>query len=107
MAKKSPEQTALPENNSLPLNIKESEQKFHARESTMWKTVAQDKEGQDRLVALKQVHREQFATEEEMRKSQEFYKFLKEFPGFGKFVPDTLYFKARATPDSAPQLFML
>lgn len=59
------------------------------------------------MIALKQVKREAFATPEAMRADKEFYEFLKSFPGFGKFVPETMYFKAQMTKDAAPQLFRL
>lgn len=42
-----------------------------------------------------------------MHKSKEFYDFLRAFPGFGKFVPETLYFKSRITSASAPQAFAI
>ena len=71
----------------------------------MWKTKIQNGEGVDSLIALKQIRKEAFADEAEMKRSKEFYEFLKNFPGFGKFVPDTLYFKARVTKDSEPQAF--
>ena len=80
---------------------------MEAGESTVWKTLAQNKEGQDELIVLKQVRKEAFASEEEMQASQKFYSFLKNFPGLGKFIPDTLYFKARVTSDSNPQAFRL
>jgi len=104
---KKEETASLSEENELPLNIKESEKLVEGGESTVWKTLARSKDGADRLIALKQVHREMFASEEEMRESQKFYEFLKNYPEFGKFVPDTLYFKARLTADSNPQAFCL
>ena len=36
-----------------------------------------------------------------------FYRFLKDFPGFGKFVPESMYFRARLTKDAEPQLFRI
>jgi len=98
---------SLPEENTLPLRIKDSERLVDGGESTVWKTLTQDKNQVDKMVALKQVRKEVFASEEEMKKSQEFYKFLKNFPEFGEFVPDTLYFKAKLTSDSDPQAFCL
>ncbi|HEV8666391.1 MAG TPA: hypothetical protein VN665_00900, partial [Candidatus Paceibacterota bacterium] len=62
---------------------------------------------QDRLIALKQVRREVFANDEEMRKSKAFYDYLKNSPGFGEFVPDTLYFKARLHEGDEPTAFIL
>lgn len=104
---KKEETASLPEENELPLNIKESEKLVEGGESTIWKTLARSKDGTDKLIALKQAHKEVFANEEEMRESQKFYEFLKNYPEFGKFVPDTLYFKARETSASNPQAFCL
>ena len=104
---KKEETASLPEENELPLNIKESEKLVEGGESTVWKTLVRSKDGVDGLIALKQAHKEIFANKEEMRESQKFYEFLKNFPEFGKFVPDTLYFKARETSDSHPQAFCL
>jgi hypothetical protein len=101
------EKISLPENNELPLNIQESEKHAQGAESTVWKVLAQDKEAQDKLIALKQIRKEQFADDAEMKKSKEFYDFLKGFPEFGKFVPDTLYLKARMSSGDKPQGYML
>ena len=98
---------SLPEDNELPLNIQESGRHAEGAESTVWKTLVQDQKEQDKLIALKQIRREQFASDEEMQKSKSFYDFLKSFPEFGKFVPDTLYFKARVSPNDKPQAFAL
>lgn len=98
---------SLPKKNTLPLRIKDSEEHARGGDSTVWKTEVQDKEGLDKLIALKQVRQEVFASGDEMQKSKQFYEFLKNFPGFGKFVPDTLYFKARVTADSNPQAFCI
>ncbi|MBI3633010.1 MAG: hypothetical protein HY226_01835 [Candidatus Vogelbacteria bacterium] len=98
---------SLPENNELPLKIKESGKLVEAGESTVWKTLVSDPRNQENLVALKQVRKEAFATDSEMKANQEFYNYLKNFPGFGKFVPDTLYFKARISADHPAQGFRL
>ena len=42
-----------------------------------------------------------------MQKAEEFYKFLKNFPGFGKFVPDTIYFRAQETEEDAAKAFCI
>ena len=85
---------------TLPLNIKEGENFAEGGESKVWNIQTQNKDGTEQAhVALKESKREAFATEEEMKKSKEFYDFLKNFPGFGKFVPETLYFKAQETAD--------
>lgn len=103
----SPEGTSLPEENMLPLKVGRSKKGPEHGDSTLWKVAAQKPEGVEKLIALKQVKREDFATPEAMRADKEFYEFLKNFPGFGKFVPDTMYFKAQMTKDAAPQLFRL
>lgn len=95
----------IPEKNELPLKISGQALIAESGESNVYGVVAQDSEGQERTVALKQNRQEVFATDEEMKKSKEFYEFLKAFPGFGKFVPDTLYFKARMTSADVPQAF--
>jgi hypothetical protein len=101
---------SLPAENRLPLKILESENKIAQERSTLWKVHAQhahDAADIEKMVALKQVREEKFATPEEMRMDKGFYDFIKNFPAFGKFVLDTLYFKAQMTKNAAPQLFRL
>ncbi len=102
-----PSGTSLPEDNTLPLRIGESEKHAEHDDSVVWSVAAQNREGREKMFALKQVKREEFATPEAMRADKEFYEFLKSFPGFGKFVPDTMYFKAQMTKEVAPQLFRI
>ena len=97
----------LPEDNQLPLNIKQSERHAKGYGSVVWKVLVSDKDAQERLVALKQMHRKEFSSDSEMQNSKRFYDFLKSFPGFGKFVPQTLYFQARMSPDQKPGGYML
>ncbi len=98
----------VPEKNELPLRIKESMGYEHqGRESAMWQATVADSEGQERLIALKQARREEFANPDVLRKSKEFYDFLKSFPHFAKFVPETLFFVARETKDDAPHAYRL
>jgi hypothetical protein len=93
---------------TLPINIVSGEKHAEGGESDVWKINTQNqKTGEQIDVALKQSKRESFATEEEMQKSKKFYEFLKSFPGFGKFVPDTLYFKAQETKDATPQSYCI
>lgn len=101
------ENPGLPAENELPLKVRGSEEEVKGAESTVWKTIVADPEKQERLIALKQIRREQFANDEEMKKSKAFYDFLKSDPDFGRFVPDTLYFKARLTPNDQPHSFTL
>jgi|SRR3989338_7271004 len=97
----------IPKENQLPLRVEEHSLLAESGESDVWKSAVLDSNEQERMIALKQVRREAFASDEEMKSSKEFYDFLKNFPEFGKFVPETLYFKARMTADSAPQAFAL
>jgi hypothetical protein len=97
----------IPENHKLPLDIREQAGIAKSGESDVWKVTAQESGGEERHIALKQNRREAFATDEEMQKSKEFYEFLKAFPGFGKFVPETLYFKARVADGEKPQSFAI
>ncbi|MHB8860454.1 MAG: hypothetical protein ACYC48_01825 [Minisyncoccota bacterium] len=97
----------IPEKHELPLNISGHKHIAESGESSVFGATVQDSEEKERNIALKQNRREAFASDEEMQKSKEFYEFLKAFPGFGKFVPDTLYFKARMTSADAPQAFAI
>jgi hypothetical protein len=97
----------IPQENQLPLKINAGERIAESGESDVWKVAAQDPEEQEKMIALKQIRREQFANDEEMRASKQFYDYLKNFPEFGAFVPDTLYFKARMKAGDAPQAFAL
>ncbi len=100
------EKPNLPQKNELPLNIKESRAIAKGHESTVWGVEAENKEGIKQVV-LKETREQKFATEEEMQESKKFYEYLKNFPGFGKFVPDSLYFKARESADKNPQAYVL
>ncbi len=89
----------VPEKNELPLKIHTQVPIAESGESSVLKAAVQDSQEQKRLIALKQIRRHEFATDEAMRASKEFYDFLKGFPGFGTFVPDTLYMNyAGASP---------
>jgi hypothetical protein len=99
--------TEIPKENLLPLKIEEQKPMVASGESDVWKAAVTDSKEQDRLIALKQVRREVFANDDEMRKSKAFYDYLKHAPGFGEFVPDTLYFKARLQEGDAPKAFIL
>ena len=99
-------QKILPKENTLPLNTKLIEKNSEGRESNVYKTTVETGKSEE-VLALKEIRREAFASDEEMHKSQKFYEFLKTYPEFGRFVPDTLYFKAKTTPDSKPQAFCL
>ncbi len=97
----------LPENHELPLNVERSELLARSGESDVWKADVIGANEQEHSIALKQSRKEEFATDEEMRKSKEYYEYLKAFPGFGKFIPDTLYFKARLEPGSPAQSYCI
>jgi len=97
---------SLPEDNLLPLKIKESKKHAEHGEPTVWEVEAEDKKGQEKDIILKHVHKEEFALPKERKADREFYEFLKKSP-IGKFVPDTLHFIAQVTPDSPPQEFRI
>jgi len=90
----------------LPLDIEEGKEIAEGGESKIWEIHTRSGEGADaEHIVLKISKDETFATEEEMQKAEDFYKFLKNFPGFGKFVPDTIYFKAQETEEDIPRAF--
>lgn len=92
----------------LPLNIQEGKKHAEGGESEVWEIKTQNRNGIEELnIALKKSQRESFSTEEEMQNSKKFYEFLKQFPGFGKFVPDTLFFKAREIDLDEPKSFCI
>ncbi len=92
----------------IPLDIESGEKHAEGGESVVWKIYMKTGEGANAdHVALKISKDEAFATEEEMRKAEEFYRFLKDFPDFGKFVPDTIYFKAQETDKDTPRAFCI
>ena len=93
---------------TLPLNIKEGKKHAEGGGSDVWEIITQNTDGKEQAnIALKVSKEEIFATEEEMLESRKFYEFLKSFPGFGKFVPDTLYFKAQETAEDSPKAFCI
>ena len=92
----------------LPLDIESGKEIAEGGESNVWEIHTRSGEGADaEHLVLKISKDETFASEEEMKKAEEFYKFLKNFPGFGKFVPDTIYFKAQETEEDAPKAFCI
>ncbi len=97
----------VPKENRLPLHIQEHKPLAESGESTVSAIQARDAEGKEHSLALKENRKEAFASDEEMHKSKAFYEYLKNFPGFGTFVPDTLYFKARMTDYDTPQSFAI
>ena len=97
----------VPETNKLPLKLGRQGHIAQSGESNVWEVTTLDSKGQERLIVLKQIRRDAFATDEEMRASKQFYEFLKAFPRFGQFVPDTLYFKARMTAEDPPKAFAI
>ncbi len=106
-AEKFDQKESIPENNTLPLNIKESDLFVEGGESTVWRTLVEDRNHQDVRVALKQTRKTRFADDAEMQKSKKFYDLLKNSSDFGKFVPETLYFKAQMSSDASPQSYSL
>ena len=104
----SEESGSIHEKNELPLKITKSEPLRHQGiESVTFKVEVLDKNNEARLIALKKIKKEEFSGIEEMKKSKRFYDFLKNLPGFGKFVPDTAYFIARESSQDRPHGYML
>src|SRR5258708_3532139 len=101
------EKPSIPVENHLPLKIKTDEHVAASGESDVYKVEAETPSGEEKLIALKQARKQEFVSDEEMAKSKKFYDFLKNFPEFGKFVPDTLYFKARIREGDQPQAFAI
>jgi hypothetical protein len=101
------EKERLPEKHQLPLKMEDSELLARSGESDVWRADVKDSNEQERKIALKQNRREEFASDEEMQRSKNYYEYLKNFPGFGKFVPDTMYFKARVEEGGPAQSFCL
>jgi pimeloyl-CoA synthetase len=95
----------IPEKNELPLKIAESKAFPHqGRDSSL--TNIKIEKG-DASMALKEVRKEEFASLEEMKKSREFYDYLKKMPGLGKFVLDTSFFQARKTAEENPHAYRI
>lgn len=90
----------------LPFNVERGRKHGEGGESIVWEvhTKAGESVAADHIV-LKISKDEAFATEAEMQKAEAFYKFLKSFPGFGKFVPDTIYFQAQETEGANTRAF--
>ncbi len=98
----------IPQEHQLPLNIIKSDPLGSpGRESALYRAEVMDKNNEGKLIALKKIKKEEFSTVEEMKKSKAFYEYMKNLPGFGKFVPDTLYFIARETAQDSPRGYML
>lgn len=92
----------------LPINIESGKKHAEGGESEVWEVHTKSGEGANAdHIVLKISKDESFATDEEMQKAEDFYKFLKNFPGFGKFVPDTIYFKAQETEEDGPKAFCI
>jgi len=94
--------------NELPLNVLESkEMEQQGIDTVVSKARVSGRNDKEEKIALKKVNREAFASEEKMKKSKEFYDYMKSMPDFGKFVADTLYFKAQETPEEGPRAYRL
>jgi hypothetical protein len=102
-----PEVPDIPAENLLPLKIDSSEGLKHSGESDVWRVDVKNKVGESSRIALKMNRRTELASDEEMKASKEYYDYLKSFPGFGKFVPDTMYVKAQMTAGDAPRAYSI
>lgn len=97
-----------PSKNELPLKILESkEAERQGIDTVVSNAKVSGKSDVEESIALKKVRREEFASEEKMEESKGFYDYMKSLPGFGKFVADTLYFKAQETPEEGPRAYRL
>jgi len=101
------ERPSLPKKNELPLKVTDSELLARSGESDVWRTDVTDSNAREQGIALKQNRREEFASDEEMQRSKQYYEYLKSFRGFGKFIPETLYFKARVEEGGPVQSFCI
>ncbi len=97
----------LPEKHQLPLDVRDSKLLAQSGESDAWKADVIDSKGAERRIVLKENRQLEFSSDEEMRRSKEYYEYLKHSPQFGKFIPDTLYFKARVSEGEAPKAFCI
>lgn len=94
----------LPEDNTLPFAVQESEKVAEHGESTVYGATVEDNNGDNREIALKQVRRKEFASHEEVVKDKQFYDGLKA-SSLGKFIPKTHFVVAQMTPEDYPQEF--
>jgi len=93
---------------TLPLNIEKGRQHAEGGESQVWEVeIKGEKDAENQSLVLKISKDEAFATDEEMDKAERFYRSLKDFEGFGKFIPDTIYFKAQETTEDGPKSFCI
>ncbi len=78
-----------------------------AGESILHEAHIRSVNGSDQKIALKEVKNTAYATPEEMEKNKDFYRSLRAFEKFRKFIPSTAYIKARMDAKSDPQTFRL
>ncbi len=99
----------IPEENELPLDIKGSEKFLSPGIETDVYNAEVSKNGTEDAenVMLKEVKRQVFGSMEEAQESKKFYEFLKSFPTFAPFVPDTLYFVARMQEGESAKSYRL
>ncbi len=67
-----PKGAPLPKENELPLSIRESKKISSHGDSIAWQVAAQTTEGREKMIALKQVKSEDFASPEQMRADKKF-----------------------------------
>ncbi|HYF04675.1 MAG TPA: hypothetical protein VEA59_00735 [Patescibacteria group bacterium] len=96
----------IPAENSLPFKFADATTIGEGKDSVVDKIRAEVTETQSGVelkdMALKEMKREEYADIDEMKKSKGYYEFLKQFPEFGKFVPETTFFVAKKTEGEKP-----
>lgn len=92
----------------LPFKVERGKKHAEGGESEVWEVeMGGEKDTEGNTVVLKISKDETFATPEEMQNAERFYRLLKDAPGFGKFVPDTIYFKTENTEGNAQKAFCI
>jgi hypothetical protein len=103
----------LPKDHQLPIDIQDSSLLAVGGRSKVWRVDVRNVEAADNgtgvekvdTVILKEILETRTKVGDVLRANQDFYDYLKSFPGFGKFVPETSHFKAKKTADSPEQVF--
>lgn len=98
----------IPKEHRLPLAIQESEVfDKQGHDVAVWRVTIVDTENTPLDVLLKQTRTPEqttlASTLETMKQGKLFYEFLKTFPRFASFVPDTTFFIAQQTEDDQPR----
>jgi hypothetical protein len=92
---------------SEKMNIVSKKAMKEGAESIMHESLIKSANGTDQRLALKEVKNKAYATDEEMENNKSFYRSLRNFEKFRKFIPPTAYIRARNDAESDPQTFRL